>query len=144
MPWIVPPHTIAGQIFWLLILAIPIASISRTVVFEEIFRGPRGGCERKSQSCRSLLQRKFFYLFTCEFCFSHWVTLVFLLITHYRLAYQDWRGSGLGFFALVWIANQYISIFDRLRLDIKRERVEIKGEEHEVKKKTREDERKAA
>lgn len=35
-------------------------------------------------------------------------------------------------FALVWIANQYMSIFGRLRLDIKRERVEIKGVEQET------------
>jgi hypothetical protein len=132
------------QIVQLLLIAIPIASISWTITHEEIFREPRDFCVRCSKEAPRLLERKFFYLFTCEYCFSHWVTGVFLLITHYRLIYPDWRGSLLGFFALVWIANQYISIFDRLRLNIKRERVEIKGEEHEVKRKTDNDRRKAA
>ena len=43
----------AQQIFWLLILAIPIACISRTVAFEEIFKEPREWCERKSAACRT-------------------------------------------------------------------------------------------
>src|SRR5690242_4763730 len=132
------------QIIQLLLIAIPIASISWTITHEEIFREPREFCVRCSKQSPYLLQRKFFYLFTCEYCFSHWVTFIFLLITHYRLIYQDWRGYVLGFFALVWIANQYISIFDRLRLNIKRERVEIKSEEHEVKQKTGENQRKVA
>jgi hypothetical protein len=47
-------------------------------------------------------------------------------------------------FALVWIANQYLSIYARLRLDIRRERVEIKGAEQEVKKKVQEAPKRAA
>lgn len=35
----------------------------------------------------------------------------------------------MAFFALVWIANQYMSIYNRLRLDIKHEQVEIKADE---------------
>jgi hypothetical protein len=38
---------------------------------------------------------------------------------------EDWRGYLIAGFALVWVANQYMSIYGRLRLDIKRERVEI-------------------
>jgi hypothetical protein len=60
------------------------------------------------------------------------VSLFFLLSTGFKLIYADWRGCLLGLFGLVSIANQYMSIFDRLRLDIKRERVEIKSEEHKV------------
>jgi hypothetical protein len=30
-------------------------------------------------------------LFTCEYCFSHYVTVFFLLITRYNLLYADWR-----------------------------------------------------
>ena len=33
---------------------------------------------------------------------------------------------------LVWVANIYMSLFGRLRLDIKRERVAIKAEEIQV------------
>jgi hypothetical protein len=32
----------------------------------------------------------------------------------------------------VWIANQYMSIYNRLRLDIKHEQVEIKADEQKV------------
>jgi hypothetical protein len=50
----------------------------------------------------------------------------------------DWRGYVVAFFALVWVANQYMSIYNRLRLDIKHEQVEIKADEKKV------DKRKAA
>ena len=119
------------QIAWLFILAVPIASIAWTVTHEEVFREPRDYCARKSQSCRRLLERKFFYLFTCEYCFSHYVAIFFLIITRYKLLYTDWRGYLIAGFALVWIANQYMSLYGRLRLDIKRERVEIKQVENE-------------
>src|SRR3954470_8230187 len=114
------------QIVWLLLLALPIASISWTITHEEIFREPREFCQRKSQECRRLVQRKFFYVFTCEYCLSHYVTIFFLIVTRYRLLFADWRGYLVGGFALVWIANQYMSVYGRLRLDIKRESVEIK------------------
>ena len=76
--------------------------------------------------------RKFFFLFTCEFCFSHYVTAFFLFITHYKLLYNDWRGYLIALFALVWIANQYMSIYAHLRLDIRKDRVEIKHVEKKV------------
>ena len=132
------------QLFWLLILAIPIACISRTVAFEEIFKEPREWCERKSAACRTPLARKFFYLFTCEYCFSHYVTIFFLAITRYKLLYQDWRGYIIAGFALVWVANLYMSLFGRLRLDIKRERVEIKQVEEKVEDKNEDEFRSAA
>ena len=42
-------------------------------------------------------------------------------------------------FALVWIANHYMSIYDRLRLDIKTERIEgeIKEEVADAAKKNK-------
>jgi hypothetical protein len=119
------------QIAWLFILAVPIACIAWTVTHEEVFREPREYCVSKSETCQRLLQRKFFYLFTCEYCFSHYVTVFFLFITRYRLLFDDWRGYLIAGFALVWIANQYMSLYGRLRLDIKRERVEIKQVENE-------------
>jgi len=118
--------TLGLQIVWLFVLAIPIACIAWTVTHEEVFREPRQYCAEKSEKCAKLYQRKFFYLFTCEYCFSHYVSALFLVITRYKLLYQDWRGYLIAGFALVWIANQYMSLYGRLRLDIKRERVEIK------------------
>jgi hypothetical protein len=83
----------------------------------------------QSEHARSIWVRKFFFLFTCEYCFSHWVTLAFLVMTRYRLLLDDWRGYVISGFALVWVANMYMGLFGRLRLDIKREKVEIAAEE---------------
>ena len=121
------------QLLWLFVLAAPVACVAWTVTHEEVFREIREWCVHCSQTRRTILQRKFFYLFTCEYCFSHYVALGAVLITGYRLLLPDWRGAVLGWFTLVWVANIYMSLFGRLRLDIKRERVEIKAEEMEVK-----------
>jgi hypothetical protein len=112
------------QLLELFVLAIPIACISWTVTHEEVFREPRDYCIRSSQSCRRWYERKFFYLFTCEYCFSHYVAAAFLLITRFKLLFDGWRGYLVALFALVWIANQYMSIYNRLRLDIKTEKLE--------------------
>jgi hypothetical protein len=112
------------QVAVLFLLAIPIACVAWTVTHEEVFREPREYCVRQSRECRRWYQRKFFYLFTCEYCFSHYITIFFLLITRYRLLYEDWRGYLIGGFALVWVANQYMSLYNRLRLDIKSEKIE--------------------
>jgi hypothetical protein len=117
------------QIIMLFVLAIPIASVAWTVTHEEVFREPREFCKRRSQSCKKLVERKFFYLFTCEYCFSHYVTAIFLVITRFKLLYPDWRGYLLSLFALVWVANVYMSFFGHIRLEIKRERVEIEQKE---------------
>ena len=118
-----------GQVAWLLILGVPIACVAWTVTHEEVFREPRQYCQRECDRAESILIRKFFYLFTCEYCFSHYVTAGFLLLSRFRLLFEDWRGYILSFFALVWVSNQYMSIYNRLRLDIKHEQVEIKAQE---------------
>ena len=123
--------SIVLELVWLFVLAIPIASIAWTITHEEIFRETREYCKRQRDQGH-IFKRKFFYLFTCEYCFSHYVVIVFLIITHYKLLYQDWRGYLLSLFALVWIANQYMSIYNRLRLDIKSEQIEIKTREEDV------------
>jgi hypothetical protein len=120
------------QLLWLFVLAAPIACVAWTVTHEEVFKEVHEWCVRKSETSPRLYQRKFFYLFTCEYCFSHYVAGAVVLGTGYRLLLLDWRGAILGWFTLVWIANIYMSLFGRLRLDIKRERVEIKLEEREV------------
>jgi hypothetical protein len=122
------------QIVYLFLLALPVACIAWTVTHEEVFREPREYCVRKSETSRSLAKRKFFYLFTCEYCFSHYITAFFLIITRYHLMYDDWRGYLIGGFAIVWIANFYMSIFARVRIDLKRERLDAKLKEDELKK----------
>ncbi len=121
----------AAQFIWLFILPLAIACISWTVTHEEVFREPRDYCKSKSEGCKSLLQRKFFYLFTCEYCFSHYVTILMLCLTGYRLMFNDWRGYIISGFALVWVANIYMGLFALLRQNIKLEK--IKGEVEEVK-----------
>ncbi len=126
------------QIIYLFLLSLPIACIAWTVTHEEVFREPRDFCADKSKSCNSLLQRKFFYLFTCEYCFSHYVTVFILLITRYHLIFSDWRGYLIGGFSLVWIANIYMGVFGRLRIDIKKEKLDSNLKEEELKKTTEE------
>jgi hypothetical protein len=124
--------TLGVQLIELFVLAIPIACVSWTITHEEVFREPRDYCIRRSQICRRWYERKFFYLFTCEYCFSHYVTAAFLVITRFKLLFDGWRGYFLALFALVWIANQYISVYNRLRLDIKSERLETEIKEDVV------------
>ena len=134
--------SLIDQVLVLLILAIPAACIAWTVTHEEVFREPREFCERRSQRARSFWTRKFFYLFTCEYCFSHYVALAIVAICGFSMIFRDWRGYLIAWFSLVWIANIYMSAFGRLRLDIKRERVEIE-EKSEVVEKIKDDRRAA-
>jgi hypothetical protein len=117
------------QVIWLFVLAIPISSVAWTITHEEVFREAREYCKRQANDCPKLLQRKFFYVFTCEYCLSHWVTVFFLILTGYRLLLEDWRGFIIALFGLVWVANTYMSIFGRLRLGIKAERTDIELKE---------------
>jgi hypothetical protein len=123
------------QIFVLFVLALPIACIAWTVTHEEVFREPREYCADRSKSSPKLVQRKFFYLFTCEYCFSHYVTAFFLYLTRYKLLFNDWRGYLVSFFALVYVANFYMSAFARVRQELKHEKLENKIVEVEAKKK---------
>ncbi len=124
---------IAQQIQFLFLLAIPIACIAWTVTHEEIFKEPREFCIEKSRGSKTLLQRKFFYLFTCEYCFSHYITLLFLWITRYHLLFADWRGYIISLFSLVWIANVYMSLFNLLRVGMKKEKMDADIQEEELK-----------
>ena len=121
------------QITWLFILAIPIASISWTVTHEEVFREAREYFVKMSREGKSIFVRKFFYLFTCEYCFSHYITALMLIITGYQLLLDGWRGYIIAGFALVWIANIYMSLYAFIRVDIKKERIRAKSEEEKLK-----------
>jgi hypothetical protein len=52
-----------------------------------------------------------------------------LILTGFKVLYADWRGYLIAFFSLVWVANQYMSIYNHLRLDIKHEQVQIQAEQ---------------
>jgi hypothetical protein len=55
------------------------------------------------------------------------VAALFLILTHFQLLYQGWRGFVIAEFALVWTANAYMSGFNRLRLEIKAENLSLAG-----------------
>lgn len=120
------------QIIYLFILAIPIACVAWTVTHEEVFREPREYCVRCSQQRKTLIARKFFYLFTCEYCFSHYVTILMLILTGFKLLLPDWRGFLISGFSLVWIANIYMSLYNLIRIDLKKEKIIARKEEHEL------------
>lgn len=117
--------SITLQLLWLFILAIPIACVAWTVTHEEVFREPREYCIERSHKGKSIMERKFFYLFTCEYCFSHYVTVFFIIFTDFHLLLDDWRGYIIAGFALVWVANTYMSLMAYLRQGIKKEKTEI-------------------
>lgn len=121
------------QIQWLFTLSIPVACISWTVTHEEVLREPREFCINQSKNGKTIFKRKFFYMFTCEYCFSHYITIGLLLLTGFRLLFNDWRGYVLSGFSIVWIANMYIAIFSLLRFGIKKEKIEINYKEERLK-----------
>lgn len=124
-----PSSEWALQLVWLFTLALPVACVAWTVTHEEVFREPREYCVKRSREAKNLFVRKFFYLFTCEYCFSHWVTFGFLFLTRYKLLLDDWRGYILSAFAVVAVANLYMSSFGRLRQEVKSEKLEAKTKE---------------
>ncbi len=124
--------SLSQQIIWLFVLAIPIACVAWTVTHEEIFSEVKNFCTAQSEKSKKLWKRKFFYLFTCEYCFSHYVTILFLFITQYKLLFTDWRGYLIAGFSLVWIANIYMSIYAFIKIDIKKERILTKLEEEKL------------
>ena len=123
---------LGAQVVWLFVMALPIACIAWTVTHEEIFHEPREFCLRQSRHARGFFRRKFFYLFTCEYCFSHYVAAFAVGITRFHLLMNNWVGYGIAWLGLVWVANQYMSLYGHLRLDIRKEGVEIKEKEQAV------------
>jgi hypothetical protein len=120
------------QAVWLLLLGIPVACASWTVTHEELFADARDWCAAQSRQGKSIATRKFFYLFTCEYCFSHYMAAIAVWMSGYRLMLPDWRGAVFAWLALVWVANLHMSLFVRLRLDIKRERLEVEAKAEDV------------
>ena len=127
------PVSLLAQLLHAAILAIPVASVAWTVTHEDLFKEIREWLVQQSKSQRPWYARKFFYLFTCEYCFSHYVTIGALLLTRLTLLYEDWRGYVVAGFTIVWLANVYMGLFGRLRLEVRHERTEIQAAEKALK-----------
>lgn len=125
---------ISNEIAALFILSVPVACIAWTFTHEEIFSEVKNYCVKCSNEGKNALKKKFFYLFTCEYCFSHYVTALLLIITKYHLLYDDWKGYLIAFFSIVWVANIYMSIYGRIRINLKKEKIEADMIEEENKK----------
>ncbi len=121
--------TLSIQVAYLFLLAIPVACVAWTVTHEEVFKEPRDYCANRCKKANNIAERKFFYLFTCEYCFSHYIAIFFLFITKFQLIFMDWRGYMIAGFSLVWIANLYMSLFGRLRIDLKSEKLDTQIKE---------------
>lgn len=122
------------QIIWLFILAMPVACISWTFTHEEVFREVHNYCLECSKKRKTIIGRKFFYLLTCEYCFSHYITLILLFFTKFQLLFSDWRGYIISGFSLVWIANFYMSYYAGIRVRLKADRVEAELKEEALDK----------
>ena len=123
------------MLFWF--LAAPVAILVRAFTTEEIAREPREYCSQR-QACyrdgqrrpeaslvdraRCFLLQKLFYMPTCDYCLSFWVSLAVVLIADYRISFDDWRGSALACFVVMGVANAYLALFAYLRVDIRKDR----------------------
>lgn len=134
-PWAEVGGGLGQQLVWLFVLALPVATVAWTVTHEELFREARDWCKARSECSRRMPARKFFYVFTCEYCFSHYVAAGAVAVTGFRLLLADWRGAGIAWFALVAVANVYMSVFGRVRVDLKLERLDVADKELDVARK---------
>ena len=125
---------ILTELYWLLILSFVVACVAWTVTQETIFEEWREAAKKRSEKSANVLVRKFFYVWTCEYCFSHWVTIGFLIMTGFKLMYDDFRGYIISFFSLVFVANAYLNLYSRLRVDITSEKKEIEAKEKAIEK----------
>jgi hypothetical protein len=46
--------------------------------------------------------------------------------------FDDWRGYLISGFSLVWIANVYMSLYSKIRIEIKKEKTDIELEEKQI------------
>jgi hypothetical protein len=119
----------AEQLFWLAMLGLAAACISWTATREEITREPREWLTRCGEQSPHWWTRKLCYMFTCEYCFSHYVAAGLVVLTDFRMLLEDWRGYLLAWLALVAVANVYMSSYSRLRVEIKKERAALEETE---------------
>jgi len=117
------------EVFW---IAAAVAVIAWTQAKEEITRELRQWLQFQTETGRNILVRKLAYMFTCEFCFSFWVSLLALVVFRHRVAYDDWRGVVLAQFVTWAIANVYMTGYSMFRTDIRKDQIEIKKEESKV------------
>lgn len=113
-----------NEIHSLFSLALIVAVVARTVTQEEVMRELREFCARQSKH-GPLPKRKLCYLFTCQYCFSHYVALGVVLLTGFRFWTTGFWGVVFAMFALVAVANLYMAAYERLTVATREARVRI-------------------
>lgn len=113
-------NSLASQTAWVFLQALPVACIAWTWTQEEIFREAQEAFKDLTKDeTRSQFTRKLAFGMTCEYCFSHWIAAIIIAITQFKFLVPGLWGYVLAWFSIAWIANVYMSLFRRLRLDIK-------------------------
>src|SRR3954466_1552106 len=113
-------------------VALVVACVAWTVTQEEVFREPRTFCAQKSKTAPRWYARKFCYLFTCEYCFSHYVSAVAVYFSGLKLVSNGFAGYVFAYFATIYAANFIMSLYRRLRLSIKRTNAQARLLEKEL------------
>ena len=126
---------LSHQVVWLFVLALPIASIAWTVTHEEVFREPRDYCARPQQGQPNPWCAASFS--TCSPVNTASATGLrpFLVITRYKLLYDDWRGYLVALFALVYVSQLLYWPVRACEAGSRKNRAEIRAIEAEVEKK---------
>jgi hypothetical protein len=110
----------AGQFQFALLLALPIACVAWTVTQEEVFKEVRDALKAyQRRHAGSLWRRKLAYMPTCPYCFSHYLAALFIAVFRFKMLVDDWRGYLVSLFALVLIANVYVSLYSLLRVALR-------------------------
>ncbi len=103
-----------------LLAAIPVACIAWTVTQEDIFKELRTRlCRIRDNKMTAWWCRKLAYIPTCTYCFSHYVAAVVVFAYGVTLLSTGWRGEVAALFAVVAVANVYITVYHGLRLTLK-------------------------
>ena len=55
-----------------------------------------------------------------------------IFFSDFKMLFPDWRGYIIAGFSVIWIANIYMSIFFRIRINIKKEKIEISVKEEQL------------
>lgn len=119
-----------------LIIAGMVAVFSWASTKEEIFKDIREECFKKWCKNKNLpyLVRKVCYIPTCEYCFSFWFTLSMCFVFQHQLCYNDWRGHILAHGVTWGLAVLYMSIYQRIRVDIRLDQVTANKVDQSAKK----------
>lgn len=110
-----------GELATVLWLAAFVACASWAVTEAELFRELREGL--KNWACsrhpNSTACKKVAYLVTCYYCFSHYVTVIALLLNPMKVVGHDWRGYVLSWLCIVSVAAVYLTIYNLLRVALR-------------------------